>query len=100
MVLLSVRFNSFQLKSGRGYVKMANYVFIFLFLLSFPSQCCGDSKWGDWRPHLAVILSNHVGEAELNHRAIVTMGDTLGEQRQILSPDQKSTCSIQLCSQI
>ncbi|XP_025070559.1 protein transport protein Sec16B isoform X2 [Alligator sinensis] len=39
--------------------------------------CCGDSKWGDWRPHLAVILSNHVGEAELNHRAIVTMGDTL-----------------------
>uniref|UniRef100_A0A8B9QAF0 Protein transport protein sec16 n=1 Tax=Apteryx owenii TaxID=8824 RepID=A0A8B9QAF0_APTOW len=41
------------------------------------AQCCGDAKWGDWRPHLAVMLSNKVGDAELNHRAIVTMGDTL-----------------------
>ncbi|KFQ40138.1 Protein transport protein Sec16B, partial [Mesitornis unicolor] len=39
--------------------------------------CCGDAKWGDWRPHLAVMLSNKVGDMELNHRAIVTMGDTL-----------------------
>uniref|UniRef100_A0A8C8RCU6 Protein transport protein sec16 n=1 Tax=Pelusios castaneus TaxID=367368 RepID=A0A8C8RCU6_9SAUR len=39
--------------------------------------CCGDGRWGDWRPHLAVILSNQVGDAELNHRAIITMGDTL-----------------------
>ncbi|XP_074858745.1 protein transport protein Sec16B isoform X1 [Carettochelys insculpta] len=38
---------------------------------------CGDSRWGDWRPHLAVMLSNQVGDAEMNHRAIVTMGDTL-----------------------
>ncbi|XP_066480629.1 protein transport protein Sec16B [Tiliqua scincoides] len=41
------------------------------------SLCCGDEKWGDWRPHLAVILSNQVGNAELNHRAIITMGETL-----------------------
>ncbi|OXB54764.1 hypothetical protein ASZ78_001489 [Callipepla squamata] len=41
------------------------------------AQSCGDSKWGDWRPHLAVLLSNKVGDMELNHRAIVTMGDTL-----------------------
>ncbi|XP_068808091.1 protein transport protein Sec16B isoform X2 [Struthio camelus] len=41
------------------------------------AQCCGDAKWGDWRPHLAVMLSNKVGDAELNHRAIITMGDTL-----------------------
>ncbi|NXD15267.1 SC16B protein, partial [Nothocercus nigrocapillus] len=41
------------------------------------AQCCGDAKWGDWRPHLAVMLSNKVGDAKLNHRAIVTMGDTL-----------------------
>ncbi|XP_060088465.1 protein transport protein Sec16B [Heteronotia binoei] len=41
------------------------------------SLSCGDDKWGDWRPHLAVILSNQVGDAELNHRAVVTMGDTL-----------------------
>lgn len=49
--------------------------------LHFPLlQSCGDAKWGDWRPHLAVLLSNKVGDMELNHRAIVTMGDTLGEQ--------------------
>ncbi|NWX91761.1 SC16B protein, partial [Nothoprocta pentlandii] len=41
------------------------------------AQCCGDAKWGDWRPHLAVMLSNKVGDAELNRRAIVTTGDTL-----------------------
>ncbi|KAJ7331886.1 hypothetical protein JRQ81_014066 [Phrynocephalus forsythii] len=41
------------------------------------SQSCGDEKWGDWRPHLAVILSNQVGDTELSNRAIVTMGDSL-----------------------
>ncbi|KAJ6654657.1 hypothetical protein lerEdw1_006679 [Lerista edwardsae] len=41
------------------------------------SLCCGDEKWGDWRPHLSVILSNQVADAELNHRAIITMGETL-----------------------
>uniref|UniRef100_A0A8C0INR2 SEC16 homolog B, endoplasmic reticulum export factor n=1 Tax=Chelonoidis abingdonii TaxID=106734 RepID=A0A8C0INR2_CHEAB len=39
--------------------------------------CCGDGRWGDWRPHLAVMLSNQVGNTELNHRAIIAMGDTL-----------------------
>ncbi|NWS66075.1 SC16B protein, partial [Crotophaga sulcirostris] len=39
--------------------------------------CCGDATWGDWRPHLAVMLSNKAGDPELNHRAIITMGDTL-----------------------
>uniref|UniRef100_A0A8C4VAC1 SEC16 homolog B, endoplasmic reticulum export factor n=1 Tax=Falco tinnunculus TaxID=100819 RepID=A0A8C4VAC1_FALTI len=39
--------------------------------------CCGDATWGDWRPHLAVMLSNKVGDTELSHRAIVTLGDTL-----------------------
>uniref|UniRef100_A0A8C6NET2 Protein transport protein sec16 n=1 Tax=Melopsittacus undulatus TaxID=13146 RepID=A0A8C6NET2_MELUD len=42
--------------------------------------CCGDGTWGDWRPHLAVLLSNKVGDMELNHRAIVTMGDTLASK--------------------
>uniref|UniRef100_A0A8C5P625 Protein transport protein sec16 n=1 Tax=Jaculus jaculus TaxID=51337 RepID=A0A8C5P625_JACJA len=41
------------------------------------ATCCGDKQWGDWRPHLAVILSNQSGDAELYQRAIVTMGDTL-----------------------
>ncbi|XP_069336352.1 protein transport protein Sec16B isoform X3 [Eulemur rufifrons] len=41
------------------------------------ATCCGDKQWGDWRPHLAVILSNQTGDAELHQRTIVTMGDTL-----------------------
>ncbi|NXI02333.1 SC16B protein, partial [Pachycephala philippinensis] len=42
--------------------------------------CCGDATWGDWRPHLAVMLSNKVGDMELYQRAIVTMGDTLASK--------------------
>ncbi|NWW19510.1 SC16B protein, partial [Falcunculus frontatus] len=42
--------------------------------------CCGDAMWGDWRPHLAVMLSNKAGDTELNQRAIVTMGDTLASK--------------------
>ncbi|CAO2637365.1 Protein transport protein Sec16B [Lemmus lemmus] len=41
------------------------------------ATCCGDKQWGDWRPHLAVILSNQAGDMELYQRAIVSMGDTL-----------------------
>lgn len=54
----------------------------------FPAlfQCCGDKQWGDWRPHLAVILSNQSGDPELHQRAIVTMGDTLGKQKLSLLP--------------
>ncbi|NXT94930.1 SC16B protein, partial [Anhinga rufa] len=42
--------------------------------------CCGDATWGDWRPHLAAMLSNKVGDMELNHRAIITMGDALADK--------------------
>uniref|UniRef100_A0A8D0SBM2 Protein transport protein sec16 n=1 Tax=Sus scrofa TaxID=9823 RepID=A0A8D0SBM2_PIG len=41
------------------------------------ATCCGDKQWGDWRPHLAVTLSNQGGDPELYQRTIVTMGDTL-----------------------
>lgn len=41
-------------------------------------QCCGSEKWGDWRPHLAMILSNETGEPAVKQKAIATMGDTLG----------------------
>ncbi|XP_016830371.1 protein transport protein Sec16B isoform X2 [Cricetulus griseus] len=41
------------------------------------ATCCGDKQWGDWRPHLAVILSNQAGDTEVYQRAIVSMGDTL-----------------------
>ncbi|XP_055965616.1 protein transport protein Sec16B-like, partial [Sorex fumeus] len=38
---------------------------------------CGDQQWGDWRPHLAMVLSNQGAEPELQRRTIVTLGDTL-----------------------
>lgn len=42
------------------------------------SQCCGNEKWGDWKPHLAVMLSNETGDPAVRQKAIVTTGDTLG----------------------
>ncbi|XP_070816254.1 protein transport protein Sec16B [Chaetodon trifascialis] len=41
---------------------------------------CGNEKWGDWRPHLAVMLSNEAGDAAVQQKAIVTMGDTLASK--------------------
>eukprot|EP00079_Xenopus_tropicalis_P015913 XP_004914083.1 PREDICTED: protein transport protein Sec16B isoform X1 [Xenopus tropicalis] len=41
------------------------------------AMSCGDSKWGDWRPHLAVILSNPMADSETNRRSVITMGDNL-----------------------
>lgn len=40
-------------------------------------QCVLDEKWGDWRPHLAMILSNTSQRPELDRKAITTLGDTL-----------------------
>ncbi|XP_050968691.1 protein transport protein Sec16B isoform X1 [Labeo rohita] len=37
-------------------------------------------KWGDWRPHLAVLLSNETGNPITHHRSIITMGDTLASR--------------------
>ncbi|KAL1505990.1 hypothetical protein ABEB36_005430 [Hypothenemus hampei] len=39
--------------------------------------CVSDEKWGDWRPHLAMILSNSTQRPELNCKAITQLGDTL-----------------------
>ncbi|CAH2311283.1 Hypothetical predicted protein [Pelobates cultripes] len=41
------------------------------------ATCSGDSKWGDWRPHLAVILSNQMVDSDINRRAVIAMGDNL-----------------------
>ncbi len=42
---------------------------------------CADANWGDWRPHLAMILSN-VGTRsdDLERKSILTLGDTLMER--------------------
>lgn len=44
------------------------------------AMCCGNEKWGDWRPHLAVMLSNETGDPAVQQKAIVTMGDTLASK--------------------
>ncbi|KAM5328059.1 protein transport protein Sec16A isoform 3-T6 [Glossophaga mutica] len=44
------------------------------------STCCGDEKWGDWRPHLAMVLSNLSHNVEMEARTMATMGDTLASK--------------------
>ncbi|XP_071445140.1 uncharacterized protein Sec16 isoform X2 [Hetaerina americana] len=38
---------------------------------------CSDEKWGDWRPHLAMIISNSSSHPDLHRKSIITLGDTL-----------------------
>ncbi|XP_071343356.1 protein transport protein Sec16B [Trachinotus anak] len=44
------------------------------------ATCCGNEKSGDWRPHLAVMLSNETGDPAVHQKAIITMGDTLASR--------------------
>ncbi|XP_041825408.1 protein transport protein Sec16A isoform X5 [Melanotaenia boesemani] len=44
------------------------------------ATCCGEEKWGDWRPHLAMVLSNLTHSLDLDTRTITTMGDTLASK--------------------
>ncbi|XP_040896746.1 protein transport protein Sec16B [Toxotes jaculatrix] len=44
------------------------------------ATCCGKEKLGDWRPHLAVMLSNETGDPAVHQKAIITMGDTLASR--------------------
>ncbi|KAK8766563.1 hypothetical protein V5799_006659 [Amblyomma americanum] len=42
--------------------------------------CAAAERWGDWRPHLAMILSNPSSRPEANTRSIVTLGDALASR--------------------
>ncbi|XP_058802718.1 uncharacterized protein LOC131670805 isoform X2 [Phymastichus coffea] len=42
--------------------------------------CISDARWDDWRPHLAMIISNTSANPEINRRAISTLGDTLASR--------------------
>ncbi|CAN9500768.1 unnamed protein product [Ophioblennius macclurei] len=44
------------------------------------ATCCGNEKWGDWKPHLAVMLSNEAVDPAAQQKAITTMGDTLASR--------------------
>ena len=66
-----------------------------MFRIPTAMKQCGDTRWGDWRPHLAMILSNTVN-TDINRRSdcccnavcwgylmlifcrsIITLGDSL-----------------------
>ncbi|KAG7488260.1 hypothetical protein MATL_G00032230 [Megalops atlanticus] len=47
------------------------------------TMCYGSERWGDWKPHLAVMLSNETGDIAVHQKAIVTMGDTLATRGMI-----------------
>ncbi|XP_052250710.1 uncharacterized protein LOC127857963 isoform X3 [Dreissena polymorpha] len=42
--------------------------------------CVTEERWGDWRPHLAMILSNQTTKTELDRKSITTLGDTLASR--------------------
>lgn len=55
-------------------------------MYNFPSlvpQCISDSKWDDWRPHLAMVISNTSANPDVNRRSISTLGDTLATRGDI-----------------
>ncbi|XP_053355614.1 protein transport protein Sec16B [Clarias gariepinus] len=37
-------------------------------------------KWGDWRPHLAVMLSNETGDSHMHCKSIINFGETLASR--------------------
>ncbi|XP_052789106.1 uncharacterized protein LOC128223773 isoform X2 [Mya arenaria] len=42
--------------------------------------CVTEERWGDWRPHLAMILSNNTAKPDLDRKCIMTLGDTLASK--------------------
>ncbi|CAG7819405.1 unnamed protein product [Allacma fusca] len=49
------------------------------------AKSCCDDTFGDWKPHLAMILSNAGSRPEVEFKAIVKMGDTLGNKNHIFA---------------
>ncbi|XP_060066100.1 uncharacterized protein LOC132546405 [Ylistrum balloti] len=39
-----------------------------------------NDRWGDWRPHLAMLLSNQGNKPDLDKKSIMSMGDTLASK--------------------
>ncbi|MBN3289693.1 SC16B protein, partial [Polypterus senegalus] len=55
----------FQLLSGRTPIASTN---------------CGHDRWGDWKPHLAMMLSNQTSDPEVYQKAVISMADTLASK--------------------
>ena len=45
-----------------------------------------DDKWGDWKPHLSMIMSNPTSRSDLDRKSIIILGDTLGGWFVVLDP--------------
>jgi hypothetical protein len=46
--------------------------------------CISDCRWGDWRPHIAMILSNNSHKPDLDRKSLGHLGDTLGKASLII----------------
>ncbi|KAI5628348.1 protein transport protein Sec16B isoform X1 [Silurus asotus] len=49
-------------------------------LLAGRKKSYSKEKWGDWRHHVAVMLSNKNGESAMHFKSIVNLGDTLASR--------------------
>lgn len=50
---------------------------------SYHPQNYSPEQWGDWRQHLAVMVSNPTGASHKDHASIVMLGDTLAARGQL-----------------
>ncbi|XP_045523132.1 uncharacterized protein LOC123713483 isoform X2 [Pieris brassicae] len=41
------------------------------------ATCVGDVRWGDWRPHVAILLANPSTKQEQDQRTVTQFGDSL-----------------------
>jgi len=49
----------------------------------FLYQSCVDESFGDWKPHLAMLLSNSGNKPAVEMKAILTLGDTLASRNHL-----------------
>lgn len=55
---------------------------VFIYHPSLP-QSYNPQQWGDWRQHLAVMISNPTGTSHKDQASIVALGDTLAARGQL-----------------
>lgn len=58
---------------GRRKIQIIKANFFLIFRVATAMKQCGDTRWVDWGPHLAMILSN----TDINHHSIIMLGDSL-----------------------
>ena len=52
-------------------------------MISFFLQSYNPDKWGDWRQHLAIMISNSSGDVNHDKATIIALGDTLLNRGQL-----------------